>query len=223
MSTKNQTTSQANFDPTAMNTYQGMQGGLGNTINSYMNSPFSNPFFQTQQQMGTQQANMAGQSNMSNITNNLTASGINQNSPAALEMMNNQMRQNSSMRANLGFLSPMQSAQGMQQNAMGLASSYRPLQTGQTQTQSQTGLGSWLPQVVGAGLSLATGGMSGGLKGLGGGGSSGSQMASPFFQTNSSPGMAGLNLQPQGTYNYPGLQAPTGYNMQSNPLLGQQP
>jgi len=167
MSTKTQTTTQNQYDPTAMNTYQGLQGGLGSSISGYMNNPFSNPFFQTQQQMGNNQANLYGGTAMYNITRNMNLMGMGGgNNAAAMEMMNNQQRGNTNMRANLGFLNPVQNAFTAQQNAMGLASQYRPLQTGGTQTQTKSGLGTWLPQLAGGALSLATGGM---FKGGGGG------------------------------------------------------
>jgi hypothetical protein len=87
-----------------------------------------------------------------------------------LEMMQNQSRANSGMRANLGFLNPMQNAFTAQQNAMQLGSQYRPLQTGGTQTQTQGGLGSWLPQLAGAAIGAAGTAMTGGMSGGGGGG-----------------------------------------------------
>lgn len=170
MSTKKVSTQRSQFDPTAMSTYQGLQGGLGAAISGYMNNPFSNPFFQTQQQMGTQQANLTGQTGMSNVARNIGMSGMSQSSPAALEMMNNQARANSSSRANLGFLAPMQNAFTAQQSAMGMAEQYRPLQTGGTTTETQSGVGSWLPQILGGGLSLLTGGLLGGGTSSGGGG-----------------------------------------------------
>src|SRR5258708_38589304 len=60
---------------------------------------------------------------------------------------------------------------GAAQTAMG----YRPLQTGSTTTQQQSGLGTWLPQVAAAGMSAFTGGMkfSNPFSSMGGGSSSG--------------------------------------------------
>lgn len=198
MSTKNTTTSQNQYDPQAMNTYQGLQGGLGSAIGGYMNNPFSNPFMQTQMQMGNQQANLYGGTAMSNISRNMTASGMGgSNNPAALEMMNNQMRATSGMRANLGFLNPMQNAFTAQQNAMGLASQYRPLQTGGTQTQTQSGLGTWLPQLAGAAIGAVGMGMTGGMSGAGGGGSMFSKMGQAM------PAASGMAFGGSGGYNMP--------------------
>jgi hypothetical protein len=201
MSTKTTQTQQAFFDPTSMGAFGQMTGALGPAVSGYIQNPFTNPFFQTQQQMGTQQANLMGQAGMSTLLSNLRAQGISQSSPAAMQMMQQQAMQSSANRANLGFLAPMQSAQAMQQSAMGLAAGYRPLQTGGQQTQMQTGLGSWLPQVAGLGLGLATGGGMGMFgRGAGGGGST----PSPFM-----PGPWSTGQMPTtGTYNYPSLQSP---------------
>src|SRR5882757_8870440 len=103
MSTKNTQTSTNTYDPTSMSTFQGMQGGLSSTIGGYMNNPFNNPFMQQQMSMGNRQANLYGGSAMSNLLRNQTASGMSQNSPASLEMMQNQARANAGMRAQLGF------------------------------------------------------------------------------------------------------------------------
>jgi len=221
MSTKNQQTSQNYYDPTSMNAFTGMTGALSPAIQNYINNPFSNPFFQTQQQMGMNTANQMGQSSMSNLTRNLVGSGISQNSPAALEMMNNQARANSGTRANLGFLSPVNNALQMQQSAMNTAAGYRPLQTGGQQTQTQSGLGTWLPQIAGMGLSLATGGMSGMMGGAMGGAMSGTMgamnaalrpMQSPFFGP-------GGNMPVNGSYGL-GMNAPDvgGYNFGPSPF-----
>jgi hypothetical protein len=174
MSTKTQQTGQ--FNAQGMNTYNNMQGGFGTAVNSYMSNPFSNPFMQQQQQMGTNQANQTGQTAMSNITRNWNMTGSSGNNPAYMEMINNQARMNSQQRSQLGFQNPMQNAFTAQQNAMGMASQYKPLQTGST--QSQSGLGSWLPQIVGGGLSALTGGLMGGGGSTSQAGGSGMQMPS---------------------------------------------
>lgn len=184
-----------------MSQYQGLQGGLGKAIGGYMNQPFSNPFFQTQQQMGTRQAQNLGGTQMSDLLRNMTSSGMQggASSPAGLEMQQNQGRANSGMQANLGFLNPVQNALGMQQNAMQLAENYRPLQTGQNQTQSTGGLGTWLPQLAGAALGGLTGGGMGALGHLFGGGGGGGGF---YSGANSGP----TSFMPQG----PGSAFPSG-------------
>ena len=220
MSTKTQQTSTLAFDPTSMSTYQGLQGQLGSMVSSYLSNPFSNPFFQTQSQMGTNQANSLGQTGISNATRNWNMSGLSTTNPAFLEMLQNQGRANTNLRANLGFLNPVQNAFTAQQNAAGLASQYRPLQTGGTQTQTQSGLGTWLPQLVGAGLGIAGGAITGGLGGAAtSAGLGASNLLTGTFQNAQSPGMAGLNMSPTGTYNFGSLQPPSGYNTPQSPFM----
>jgi hypothetical protein len=203
-----------------MGAYNSMMPGYASTVNSYMNNPFGNPFMQQQQQMGTNQANNLGATGMANTTRNLNMSGISQNSPAALQMMQQQMMNNSSTKANLGFLQPMQNALGMQQSAMQQAGSFKPLQTGQT--QSQGGVGSWLPQILGGGLSLLTGGL------LGGGGGGAAQTAGQVnnvwgsgAMTNMSSPMTGAGFGSYGGGTSMGQNAPDagGYNFAMNPFM----
>lgn len=213
---KTQQTSQ--FDPGSMQQFKGLQGGIGNVLGGYMTNPFGNPFFQAQQQMGTRQAQNLGGTGTSNLLRNMTASNMfgGASSPAGLEMLQNQGRANTGLQAQLGFLQPLMNALGMQQWATGAAEQYRPLQTGSTQTQSTSGLGTWLPQVAGLAMAPFTGGMSmlpgmmggsGGLGGLfgGGGGMAGTgsfgsnyQTASPFSGGGYSPQSMAASLPPPG-------------------------
>lgn len=208
MPTKTQQTAQ--FAPSGMNAYNQLQPGMANTLSGYISNPFSNPFFQTQQQLGTQQAQNLGGTQMSNITNNLTASGFggSQSSPMALEMMQNQGRANTGLQAQMGFLSPVQNALQLQQNALGTAAGYRPLQTGQTQQVS--GLGSWLPQVISGALG-ALNPASGLFGGGGGGGSSPFSMGMPF------PSGTNWMGQTSQSPNYPSATPP---NMGTPPFFG---
>lgn len=217
MSTTTSTT--GNFNQAGMNAYNSTQPGFASNVNSYMNSPFSNPFFQQQQQMGTNQANMMGQSSMSSLMGNMRTQGMQQNSPAALQMIQQQGMQNSANRANLGFQNPMQNAFTAQQNAMGMAGQYKPLQTGQT--QSQGGLGSWLPQLLGGGLSMLTGGLLGGGGGGAAGAMSGTMSAmNAAMSPMQSPSMgAGYGSYGGGTSM--GQNAPSvgGYNFGNSPFM----
>lgn len=131
---------------------------------NFAQNPYSGPQFQMEQQMGNRQAQQLGGTQMSNISRNITGSGMGGGnmSPMALEMMQNQGRANSGMQAQMGFMNPMAQAGQRQQQAMSLLQGYRPLQTGGTQQQSTGGLGTWLPQLLGAGMGAATSMMGGG-------------------------------------------------------------
>lgn len=175
----------------------------------FAQSPYSGPQFQFEQQMGNRQAQNLGGTAMSNISRNILGSGMGGGnmSPAALEMMQNQGRANTGLQAQLGFMNPMQLAGGRQQNAMGLLQGYRPLQTGGTQVQSQTGLGTWLPQLLGAGMGMAGGAMGGMFKGTGGGGgfNYGGASASPggFSQPSGGGGLGAWGGDPMGSMGGP--------------------
>ena len=156
-----------------MNTFSGLTSALGSALPGFMNNPFGTQQFKMGQQLGTSQANNMNQTATNGLVNNMIGSGMagGASNPAATEMLQNQNRANTSNTANLGFIQPTQNALQMQQNAIGTAAGYKPLQTGGTNTQSTQGLGTWLPQLLGGGLgmlgNIATGGLSGGLFGSG--------------------------------------------------------
>jgi hypothetical protein len=204
MSTKQTTDQSTKFDPGSMAAFQQATPAWMQPAQGYAQSPFSNPFFQTQQQLGTRQAQNLGGMATGNVTRNLTASGLfggGSQSPAGLEMLQNQGRANTGLQSQLGFLNPLQNALALQQNAMGLLQGYRPLQTGGTTVQSTGGLGTWLPQLAGGALGMATGGGFGALgKMFGGGGSNfnyGGANASPMGFSQPS---GGGGLGPWGDY-----------------------
>jgi hypothetical protein len=187
MSQKQQTqsnqTQTGTFNPASMAAFNAMIPQFQQAVSGYMNQPFNNPFFQTQRQMGTDQAQQQGGTQMSSLLGNLNTQGFggNVNAPFANEMVANQSRANAGLQSQLGFLNPVQNALGMQQFAMGQAGGFKPFQTGGTQqgteTQSMSGLGTWLPQLISGGLGAMTGAMGGGgllgkMGGSGGGGNS---------------------------------------------------
>lgn len=192
MGTTTKTDQQNQFAPSGMNAYNQTQPTFGQTANQYMSQPFSNPFFQTQQQMGTNQAHQLGGSAMGGLTNNMTATGMlgGGQSPAGMEMLQNQARANTGLQSQLGFLNPVQNAMQQQNFYSNLAANYRPLQTGQNQTQSTGGLGTWLPQVAGMGLGALTGGLFGG-GGLGSGFFSGANQGPMNLPSGNQQLMAG--------------------------------
>lgn len=175
MSTQKTDTQQSFFDPGAMKQYQGLTGAFGNTAQGYMQNPFSNPFFQTQQQMGTRQAQNLGGTAMSDLLRNMTTSGMagGASSPAGLQLQQDQSRANTGLQSQLGFLNPVQNALQQQNFYSQLASQFRPLQTGGKQTEATSGLGTWLPQLASAGLGAFGSAMTGGLSSLFGGGGGG--------------------------------------------------
>jgi hypothetical protein len=141
---------------------------LGSVLPGFMTNPFGTPQFKQSQQLGTTQANNLNQTATSGLVNNMIGSGMagGASNPASTEMLQNQARANTSNTANLGFIQPTQQALGTQQAALGTAAGFKPLQTGGTNVQSTQGLGTLLPQLLGAAGGLAAGIGTGGLSSL---------------------------------------------------------
>jgi hypothetical protein len=168
MGTTEKSTQSNTYNPQSMGTFNSLMSGLGQVLPGFMNNPFGTQQFKMGQQLGTSQANNLNQTGMSGLLQNMTGSGMagGASNPAATEMIQNQARAGTANTANLGFIQPTQNALQMQQNALGTAAGFKPLQTGGTNTQSTGGLGTWLPQLA-SGLLGAAGGAAG-IPGLGG-------------------------------------------------------
>ena len=177
-----------------MGQYNALQPQIGSLISNYINNPMAtvSPYFNLATQSAVRNANVGNQARMSNLTNNMAALGSPNAGLSAFNMsqINNASRANSANTANAflqGQLGKAQAAIGVQQTGLQAGMGYKPLQTGSTQTQTQSGLGTWLPQVLsgalGAATGFATGGMSSLFKGAAG---PASQMANSFLPTPSS-------------------------------------
>lgn len=181
MSTVNKTSNAGVFNQQSMGQYNQLQSGIGSNLQDFMNNPLQSSFFNTQLQMA-QRANMNQQSSRNQMVNqNATVGGFTGNTPAFLQsqMANNARTAsaNNSNSFNSLLLGANQLRFGATQSAMG----YKPLQTGSNTTQSQGGLGSWLPQLAGAALG-AVNPMKKMMSAFGGGG-----QTSGEFETGFSP------------------------------------
>lgn len=166
MSTKNVDTTQGTFNQPSMDTFNAFQGGYRNNIQDFMNNPLQSSFFNTQLQMANKQNAAAFGANNQTMLQNQAAGGATGN-VNAFTQSNLLRNQRALSGANAGsFNNLLLGANQLRFGATQAAGSYRPFQTGQTQTKTQSGLGSWLPQVAGAGLGLA--GAAFGMPGLGG-------------------------------------------------------
>lgn len=172
MSTKNVTTSQQSgvFAPAGMANYNQFQGAGGNALMQYMSDPMQSTFFNQRVAMGNQNLFNLFNRNNQNIMNRASLFGGNQ-MPGFLQNQLTQSGYQLSGAQAQNFNQNLFYADQARQNAMYQGLNYRPLQTGSTGTQTQqtSGLGTWLPQVAGMGLSALTMGM-GGMPGMGGGG-----------------------------------------------------
>lgn len=179
MGTKSHTdTTQTNqYNTASMGTYNALQPGIQSGYKSLMGlatNPFSSPIYNAMLGVSNRQINTLGQGMNQNLFGNIRAGGglsYGANMPGFLQsnLLANQralsgMRSNAAINTALGL-------QGMGVSALNSAAGYRPLQTGATSntTQYKTGVGTWLGPAIGAGLALATGGMSAGLTGALGG------------------------------------------------------
>jgi hypothetical protein len=157
------------FDPKSKALYDKLIGSSGDLLQSWMNNPFGNPLYKLGLGQSQRGAQAAGQQGMGALMNNMKISGITGRAGNAFQ----QAQVNKMGRTNLGLMSGanvgnVMNALQRQQQATAMGMSFQPLLTGETansHSQEQTsGLGTWLPQLVGAGLQgamgMATGGAS---------------------------------------------------------------
>jgi len=189
MSTQTRTQATSQFDPSSMGVFGGLTQAFGQGIQQDITDPYKSMAFNTQ--LGMQQrmlGQQGGQANMAYLQR-AQALGMNPQSGIFQSGMNQLQRQQLANQAG-GYNNLLLQAAQLRQGALGMAGSYRPLQTGQTQVQSQSGLGSWLPQVVGAGLGMAGKAFMPGMGAFGGpsGGGGGDQFAGAGYGPNYTPG-----------------------------------
>jgi hypothetical protein len=215
MGTTNTTTgsnsSTLQFNPIAQGIYNQLISGGSRVLGGYMNDPFGNPAYTmgaAQSQRGAQQA---GQNNMSALAQNMLTSGISGQAGAGFKQaqMAQTGRANQAMSSQANVQNVMQALQ-RQMMAAGTGLSFSPQLTGQsgnfTQSQSQSGLGTWLPQLLGGLGGLAMGGMTGGM-------GSGFGMSGGFAGgANGAPAMnsSWLNPSNNGSANFNSMMAGMG-------------
>jgi hypothetical protein len=192
MGTKQTTTSTNQYSPTGMATYNALQAPATGLLNSNINNPYNNTGFNTRMAQGTMAntgfGNAAGASTQqANSALGTTGGAAFNNYQAA-----SQGRANAANQGQMTNSLLLGAAQNRNQS-LTAAMNYRPLQTGGTQTQQTSGLGTWLPQVIGAGISAFTGGMGGG--------------GTPF---SSGAGQAGFNSWAQGGFGGAPIMNPDG-------------
>jgi hypothetical protein len=193
-----------------------MQGWGG--LQSFLSNPYGNPSYNLNVQNQTKGASALAGRGMSNalLNFNRTGMGGTMNSGVMQSLLGSLNRFGSGLQYQ-GFQNANQTAQNNMWNAASLGSSmFQPLQTGSKATQSTGGLGTWLPQLIGGGLGLATGMAGAGMFGGGGGGTNtgfgagmlqGAGMSgtanpmsawSPYNMQLTPPGGGGASFQPNG-------------------------
>lgn len=162
MSTKTNTNTANQYNPSGMSAYNSLIPQFASTTSALMSSPLNNSMFQNQLSQAQNSANQVNQRNIANSTSNLRTGGglLGQGGAFTTASINNAMLSGSTNTSN-AFNSTLGSALQNRNFALQSAEGFNPLQTGSNTTQTKSGLGTWLPQVAGAALGAATGGFGG--------------------------------------------------------------
>lgn len=170
MSTKTEDKSSVQFDPQSMKRYQGWQGAAMPWLQQMFTNPFGSSMFQQNLGQNMQASNRMGGNLMRNAFANFGLPNTAQGTSGAKNALMAQLGRYGTNLNFQGFSNAINSAQQNMWNAGGLGSSlFQPLQTGQTNVQTKSGLGTWLPQLAAMGISAATMGMGSPLMGMAGG------------------------------------------------------
>lgn len=180
MSTKQQTTGTNNtsfqFAPGSQAMWSQNASQWLPFARSLFQNPFGNQMFQQENTMGQDQAASVGARNKSNIVNNAAALGYGTQGALFNSMMQRAGRDTSSLQAQ-AFRGAVGNANQRAMTGLGLASSFQPLMTGSNsnfnQTQTTSGLGTWLPQLAGAAIGAGMGAFGGMASGASSAGSAG--------------------------------------------------
>jgi len=155
MSTQQKATSTNNYDPRAMGMYRSFVPMWNQALQQNINDPWG--MMGGNQMLASQNSYNAAQFGTANrnMINSFTSRGIDSTSPLFNQMLNRSANQNNASTMG-GYNSLLQNATNFRNNAYYQQMAYSPLLTGGTQVQSQSGLGTWLPQVLQAGLQAGT-------------------------------------------------------------------
>lgn len=149
MSSKKQTTTNASFNQGGLTAFNNLQSPIQTGLQQNMNNPWQ--AIAGNQQLAGANQNIFGQSQQLNqgTAQSLTQRGISANSPLFAQQM--LQASASGRRQQNGALNNLLLTAGqVSTGGATAASQYQPLQTGATMVQGQSGLGTWLPQVVAA-------------------------------------------------------------------------
>lgn len=166
MSSKTKSTTSGNqttafqFDPGSMAQYQQNLATWGPKARDFVNNPYQNASFQMESAIGQNNAAKLGARNMANLRGNAAAMGYNTSGGMFNSLLASSTRATSGMQSD-AFRQSVMNANQRQMQSMGMLASFQPLMTGsssnfnQTSQQQQSGLGTWLPQLISAGIGAA--------------------------------------------------------------------
>lgn len=174
MSTKNQTTSSNNtsfqYDPQSLNAYHKNINQWIPTAQSWFQNPYGNSMFQQESSIGQDNALHIGQRGMDNALANSNALGYGTNGAMKAALIQRATNATNNFQGQ-AFRGAIGNANQRAVTGLGMASSFQPLMTGSSSTGSQTstqsGLGTWLPQVAGMGLGAGMAALTGGASAFG--------------------------------------------------------
>jgi hypothetical protein len=237
MSQKHTTTSNNStafqFDPASLNAYHSAINTALPLLQGFAKNPYDNDTYRLESTTGMDNAARLGGRGVSNVMNNAAALGYGTSGGAFNSMLAAAGRHTGSLQAQAAR-SAMLNASQRQLQSTGMLTAFQPLMTGSDsrgeQNQTSSGLGTWLPQLLGslggAALGAFTGG-AGAAAGAGTAGSAGAKIANfagsslsnaaPMFGgvTGGYPGMStnmnslnglfppGYNSPPSSPYNFP--------------------
>lgn len=163
MSTKKETTQTIDYNKPALNTYNALQPQILSGLQQYLGGALTDsPFFREALAFLMPQASRLGQRGVGNVFQNLAASGMNRQglSGYMASALGRAGRATSGLQAN-SFWNAFSGANQARMSALNQAQGYTPLQMGQKSVQKVSGLGTWLPQLIG-GVAMAASGFAGG-------------------------------------------------------------
>lgn len=172
---------QTQFAPAGMAAYNQLIPQYAANLSQFAGNPLQSMFFQNLLGMGQRQIGQQGQAQAGQLAQNLRTMGLSGSSPFAASQLQQLGRSQSGQMSQL-FGNLLNQAQQLRFGATGQMGGFSPLATGGSQqysntgtqkgtmsgsqTQQLSGLGTWLPQVIGGGLS-ALSGLGGGLGAFG--------------------------------------------------------
>ena len=149
MSTKKKTTTTAAFDPSGTAAYNSLQPAVFNGLNQDTNNPWTAIGGNAQLAQGNNQIFGSTQQANQGLLQSFSERGIADSSPLVAQQLAQTAGAGRQQQAGV-YNNLLLTAGNVATQGAGAASQYQPLQTGNTSTSSQSGLGTWLPQILAA-------------------------------------------------------------------------
>lgn len=167
--TKKTTDTTNKYDSTSMNIFHQLGSSGNNVYQDYMKDPLKASYFQNQVGILNRYSNQAGLRNVSALLGQRGMMGGGGTTPGWMSSNLARIGRQTGASQSQNVLQALMNAESRRYSSAGNALNYRPLQTGQHSEEQTSGLGTWLPQVIGMGASAAlafgTGGASMAAKG----------------------------------------------------------